>query len=202
MVASARAPLSLIWGGCLGGKTVDRVVAYQLDAQDRITFVSPEWVEFAARNGAPDLTPPHVLGRLIWGFIAGADVKRLYQQLFHHVRGSCCEVVIPLRIDAPGVRRFGELSVSPLADDELDIEVRVLRTEARPALPVLSPDIKRSSRWLTICSWCMRVRVDVKLWVELDDPLGRSGLVSGITPHLTYSTCPDCAAKLEALASE
>jgi hypothetical protein len=162
--------------------------------------VNPDWLSFAAENGAPDLTPPHVLGRLVWGFIAGADVKRLYERLFRHVRGSCCEVVLPLRVDAPGVRRWGELSVAPLADDELDVEVRIVRSEPRPAMTVLNPELHRSSRWITMCSWCKRVRVDVKLWVELDDPMGRSRLVSGISPHLTHSTCPDCLAKLEALA--
>lgn len=179
---------------------MERVIAYQLDARDRITFVSPEWLAFAGENDAPDLTVAHVVGRLVWGFVAGPTVQRMYEQLFRRVRRTRQDVMLPLRCDAPGVRRFAELTISPLADQELDIEVRLTREEPRTVMRVLEPGVRRSSRWLTICSWCKRVRVDVHRWVELDDPLVLGGLVgAGVNPHLTHGICPDCEAALQAL---
>jgi hypothetical protein len=181
---------------------MDRVVAYQVDAKDRITFVSPDWVAFAAQNGAEDLTAAHVVGRSLWGFMSGREVQRIYELVFQRVRATGQEIVIPLRCDAPGVRRHCELTVALLADDELDLEGRVLREEPRSPMPLLDPDVRRGSRWLTICSWCKRVRVDVKLWVDLEHAMVRSGIMGGAThPHLTHGCCPDCDAQLKALAA-
>ena len=59
---------------------------YVIDASDRITFVSPEWLRFAETNEAPELTEANVVGKPIWDFVTGADTRTFYEAIYHNLR--------------------------------------------------------------------------------------------------------------------
>ena len=87
---------------------------YRLDEMDTIRFVSPSWLRFAQENDAAELNEDRVLGRVIWDFVQGVEVRRLYATLFSSLRSRREEIVVPFRCDSPDVVRLMELTLRPL----------------------------------------------------------------------------------------
>src|SRR5689334_22653245 len=89
-------------------------VLYDLDREDRLAAVSGAWDHFARENGAPELCGSRVLGRSLWDFVCGADVRHWNEVLLHGVRGHGRPVAVPFRCDAPDRERRMEMQVTPL----------------------------------------------------------------------------------------
>ncbi|MEM7246461.1 MAG: hypothetical protein AAF533_14010 [Acidobacteriota bacterium] len=165
---------------------------YRLDAQDRLTWVSSAWTEFATENQAPELRPEAIVNRPIWSFIADAETRSVYRQLFSHARGKREPVRFPYRCDGPEARRLMELAIEP-EGDELVVCSRMVNEEATPRLRLLERDAERGEEVVSICSNCRRVRADNGRWLEPLDAARRLGLFARIVqPRLQERICPSC----------
>jgi hypothetical protein len=171
---------------------------YRIDARDVITFVSPEWVEFARANHARHLTPQSTIGASLWHFIAGEETRDLYRLLLQKVRSAQKALTLPFRCDSPTCRRFMQLGLALLPDDGIEISCVVLRIEDRERVALLDPARRHSDQWLTICSWCKRVLVPACGWLEIEDAVARLDLFGSLElPNLTGGVCPDCRRQIE-----
>ncbi|NQU49755.1 MAG: hypothetical protein HQ519_13975 [Planctomycetes bacterium] len=85
------------------------VFSYRIDSEDKILAVSAEWLRFAKENMAADLEREFVVGRSLWQFITGDEVKHLYEIIFERARQTGDQIALPFRCDSPTERRFMEL---------------------------------------------------------------------------------------------
>ena len=161
-------------------------------------MVSPEWVEFACENGAAHLQPDAVMGRPIWEFILGAEVRHLYRLLFAKARTEKRRVTIPFRCDGPHLRRHMRLNLVLLDDGSLEFVSELLRVERRPAVTMLDATAIRSDEFMTMCAWCKRVPLEADEWVEVEQAIERLDLFGpAAPPTITHGICPDCASSIE-----
>ncbi len=176
-------------------------VWYRIGSQDEILAVSKKWDEFALENGAPHLQASYVVGRSLWSFISGAEVRHLYELLMARIRGSQRTLVLPFRCDAPDRRRYMEMAVAGMPSREVDFVTRVIREEPREStwLETAEADPLRTSQGgaeqslLAICSWCKKVRLSETEWVELEQAIARLALFQRETlPRVAHGVCQDC----------
>ncbi|MHB8077779.1 MAG: hypothetical protein ACYDIE_00810 [Candidatus Krumholzibacteriia bacterium] len=172
-------------------QATDRYV-YRLDATDTITFVSPEWLRFAAENEAPELTEPAVVGQPVWRFIAGEETRRLYAELFRDLRVRPAEIMVPFRCDSPTVVRHMTLGLRSHGGGEIELEGRLLRLETREPVDVLARWAERSAESQPICSLCRRLLVGGE-WVDAGTAIVRRRLFSvAPVPRLVETVCATC----------
>ena len=79
-----------------------------------ITSVCERWETFANENGAPGLDATSFVGRLVWDFVAGAEVRLLYLATLQRIRDNDTPVIFPFRCDSPDRRRLMRLVISPI----------------------------------------------------------------------------------------
>ena len=175
------------------------VLRYRIDAADRIVAVSDNWLAFARRNGAPQLTPDAVLGRSLWGFVADRETVDLSRMIFDRVRAGTSEAVLPFRCNSPRIRRDLEMSLRPTDGHELEICTSVVREHAGGYVALLDPGAPRSDDIVKACSWCNRIELPEQGWVEVDAAVRQLGLFAGpLTPRVSHGICPDCVARTRA----
>lgn len=175
---------------------------YTLDAADRITYVSPDWLAFAADNEAQHLKEPDVLGSLIWDHVSDAECRQIYQALFAKVRESGKPLTVPFRCDSPTLKRFMQLTIAAVAAKALDLRGELIREEPRPYQALLDPTVGRSDKWITVCSWCKRIQDPSGAWCDVDDAVRELHLLElPKMPNITHGMCRECfdAVQREAL---
>jgi len=169
-------------------------IQYSIDSADRIRFINEAWLQFACQNAGEHLNRAHVIGRSLWEFIEGEDVKQIYELIFKSARTKSLPVVFRFRCDSPVYRRYFLLTVSPLHDGELMLSTHPIREVSRNPVPLLNPDAPRGKPSLRICSWCIKACLPTDEWVELEDVINRFDLLgSGTVPLLTHGICSKCA---------
>ena len=169
-------------------------IRYQIDGRDAITSVSDSWAPFARANGAAALAEG-ALGRSLWEFVSEVTTEHLYRNLVTRVRAGHT-VTFPYRCDAPALRRFMQMTMTPGPHEVVAFESVTLRTESRPPVNfVTQPDL-RTDRLLRMCSWCKRVDVNGD-WEEIERAVERLGLFGGRqVSEVTHSICPDCIERM------
>jgi hypothetical protein len=175
-------------------ETGNTPVTYDLDDRDRILATGGEWDRFAIANAAPELATRSVIGHPLWRFVEGEEVRHLLRLLLDQVRERNRSVSVPFRCDAPALRRFMSMSIHPLEGGVLRVESVVLRTEPRAYMPLLERSHRLLYGMLSICSWCKRVRLFNREWVEIEQCVGRLNLFGSTDlPHLSHGICLPCA---------
>lgn len=166
--------------------------SYQLDADYRLVSVDRAWTAFAVANDAPELVPPGPLGRPIWTFISDSTTKHLYERMLDRVMAGGPPIRVPIRCDAPTLRRFLDLSVAR-GPAGVIITTTVTRVEPRPAVRLMDREARRSpGEMLVMCSWCKRIRTPAG-WVEAEEAILRLGLFEAdALPEITHGMCPQC----------
>ena len=173
-------------------------IQYSIDRVDHIRFINEAWLQFACQNAGGHLNRASVIGKSLWEFIEGEELHQIYRLIFKAVRMKQQAAVFRFRCDSPVCRRYFQLMVSPLQEDELMFSTHPIREVLRDPVLFLDPDVQRGEPFLTICSWCMKVRLPNQGWVELEetvnylDPLG-----SGVVPSLTHGICLECQGNIE-----
>jgi hypothetical protein len=172
---------------------------YSIDSNDRIVSVDSAWLRFARENGTPELTADSVIGRSLWDFVSGGETRYLYRLVLERVRTDGSSVVLPFRCDSPATRRYMHLKISPLHEGNLEFQAILVSEEQRSPLALLDPDVPRSERILTLCSWCKRARVRESEWVEPETAISRLDLF-GLPdlPQLSHGICDRCVTTIEA----
>jgi len=177
-------------------------LVYRVDAGDAITWVGPGWLEFARDNDAPELEPSSLLGRPLRTWVAGSSVWQLYALLLQRVRLTGRPLTFAFRCDAPALRRFLTMTMTPLAEHGIEFDSVLTRAESRTPVPLLDRRLARSERFVTLCSWCKRVKVAEGDWREIEaavEPLRLFGTVA--RPMLTHGICPSCVRLFDGLTS-
>jgi hypothetical protein len=173
-------------------------IQYSIDRADRIRFINEAWLQFGCKNAGEHLNRAHVIGKSLWEFIEGEDVRHIYGLIFKAVRMKCQPAVFRFRCDSSVCRRYYLLTVSPLQEDELMLSTHPIREVSRDPIPLLDPDAERGEPFLTICSWCNKARLPTDEWVELEDAIHRFDFLGSRTvPLLTHGLCPKCHITIE-----
>jgi hypothetical protein len=171
-------------------------LTYRIDAQDRIVAIDGPWDSMAAANSAPELRSATVICQPLWRYVAGDDFRHVLEMLFHRVRGTGEGVEVPFRCDSPAERRFMELSVRPLPEGALEISTALVRAEPRAYMPLLERSSRLLFGTLRICSWCKRICLFNREWVEVEEAARRMKFFQAADlPNLSHGICSDCAAR-------
>jgi hypothetical protein len=167
---------------------------HRIDSTDTIVGVSRDWYTFANANAwGGFLRPEDVVGHKLWDFIQGHETRHLYQELFRRVRGGMPLRTIPFRCDSPSERRYLELLIEALPDEQIEITSKILRTEPRSAISLLNADISRSTDFVTLCSMCKKIKVSPGQWAEIEEGLAHLRLFeANEMPQLTHGLCHSC----------
>lgn len=175
-----------------------RLFVHFIDAEDRIVYISPEWLDFAAENAyARDAA--FFLQRPLWDFVDDSETRYLYRTLLDKVRARGGALSLPYRCDSPDCRRFMEMRIVPESDDgRVRFESRILRLQPRPHVPLLDPATPRSHDLLKVCGWCKRVDCKPHSWLEAEQAIQLLGLFeSAELPAISHGICPQCADQVE-----
>lgn len=172
-----------------------RVFIHRIDPNDTIISVNEEWLDFALENGAPQLTTEGVIGKSLWDFIAGIEVRHLYLILLKKARQNTSDkLIIPCRCDSAVLWRKMEMDISSDADGNVEFQSRVVRMDFRGTeIAWLSRQGEGVAGRLTMCSICNRVRRGTGGWIDLEEATRQFSLASdNIAPHLEYKVCSAC----------
>ena len=166
---------SLTWGR----KATEMDYWYRLDNQDRISAVSENFDQFSRENGGPDGLSRQVLGRSLWDFVEGEDLRVFLKSILERAeRGTVC---LPMRCDSPGQLRLLEMQVTP----DRQIHFLELKLRDRPMPP-------EEDKLVTMCSWCNTMETEVG-WFPLD----LMTHFSVPSEKITHGICPQCEAAFE-----
>ncbi len=170
------------------------VFIYRIDSTDTIVSVSDNWCTFADANAwGSSLRPEDVVGHRLWDFIQDLETRHLYQEVFRRVRGGMPSRTIPFRCDSPGERRYLELLIEALPDEQIEITSKISRTEPRSPISLLSAGIPRSSDFVLVCSMCKKMKVSPGQWAEIEEGLAHLRLFEADKmPQLTHGLCHSC----------
>jgi hypothetical protein len=173
-----------------------RSLSYAIDDQDHLIKVDEGYYRFAEENGWDAAGTS--LGRSLWDYVAGQELKKLQRLLLRRIRNEVGDVELPFRCDGPDVRREMEIRIVARPGGRVVLfSARTRSEEAREKpMPLLDPDAPRGQETLQMCGWCDRFEVDGE-WVEVEEAAKRLGLFSrGELPTLTHGICPDCSEML------
>lgn len=169
-----------------------------IDHQDHLVKVDGGYYRFAEENGWDGAGDS--LGRTLWDFVAGEELKKLQRMLLRRIRGEVRSVDLPFRCDGPGVRREMDINIAAHSSGRLvRFSARPRSEEQRPQFqPLLSPDAPRGDETLTMCGWCDRFLVGGE-WVEVEEAAARLGLFQlAELPAISHGICPECTQMLMA----
>lgn len=171
---------------------IGRLVEYEVDADDRLVWVSPSWDDFAVDNDAPELSGGACLGRKLLDFVTGAEMQLLWRELLGRCRSSAGALTVTLRCDSPRLRRDMEATLVSGGDGGIRVGVATLSASPRDVQSLLDRHAERSPDLLTMCSWCKAVRVGDE-WAPLEGATERLGLLrEARVPRISHGICPGC----------
>jgi hypothetical protein len=172
-------------------------LSYAIDDQDRLIKVDKGYYRFAAENDWDEAGAS--LGRSLWDFVAGHEVKKLQRLLLRRVREGVRDVELPFRCDGPGVTR--EMDIRIAADSTgrvvmFSARLRAEREREAPQ-PLFDPGTARDDGdFLPMCAWCDRFLVAGE-WVEVEEAAKRLELFRrSEMPTLDHGICPQCSGLL------
>lgn len=167
-------------------------VCYRVDAHDRIAELGDTWSAWAVENGAPQLARG-VVGRSLWEFVGDPHTREVYRTLLARVRGGLV-VRFPYRCDAPQMRRFMRMTLTPDGEGGVWFDSETVRTEPRTPCWLAARPTETPATVRTVCGWCKRVAVDDG-WEEIEVAIARLDLFGDTgTPALSHGMCPACYA--------
>ncbi len=172
---------------------MQQTVHWTIDSCDTIADLGGDWLEFAEKNQSPELSPDRVIGRDVWRFISGAEVRCMYRQMVDRVRATAEAIDFRYRCDAPDRRRNMRMQIEPAGGRDLHFSSRLIDDVERPWLNALDRYALRSGMPLDICSVCRRIGVSDNLWVEPERAADEHhALLGEDAPPLVERLCDDC----------
>ncbi|MRR07158.1 MAG: hypothetical protein EG828_09465 [Deltaproteobacteria bacterium] len=169
---------------------------YVIDRLDRIISVSDNWLLFAQENQAGESCHPDVIvNRSIWDFIDGIETRQFYEIILQTVRAKKKVVVLPFRCDAPNKRRYLELTITPLQEDQIVFSSNTVHEEFRDTVDILEVNLPRSDELITMCSMCKKVALPENAWVEVEAAVVSLKLFEkNKLPRISHGICSGCFA--------
>lgn len=167
------------------------VVEYAIDADDVVISVGADWSSFARGNAAPELDEL-AADRTLWSYIDEDEVRDLWRLLVDQVRAKQARARVPLRCDAPDMRRWFEMTVTPEPGDVVRFRSVLVFEEARPVVALLSDGSARdAARSIPVCSWCGDAH-DGSGWHPVEEVVRSLRLLEEGLPRTSYGICPSC----------
>lgn len=163
------------------------------------------WSAFAQENLGADLTPRRVVGRSLFEFILGDEVKAAYHAFHAEIKeGVKPRVEFICRCDSPMTARDLHVSLRPVplgSNTGILYQCQILSATMRPPVHLIDPE-----RWkktalgeprpiVRICSYCSKIAwppggagrpVD---WLTAPEYYRRGGSDEVL---LSHGICPDC----------
>ena len=167
-------------------------LSYAIDEQDRLVRVDEGYYRFAAENGWAEAATS--LGRSLWDYVAGEDLRKVQRLLLRRVRDEVGSVELPFRCDSPGVRREMDIRIAAGRGGRAVLFSARLRAEEEreEPMPLLDPEAPRGEELLVMCGWCDRFEVEGE-WVEVEEAARRLDLFDrSELPALSHGICPEC----------
>ncbi len=168
------------------------VVEYSIDADDVVITRDQGWAAFARQNDAPELVAMDS-SRTIWSYFGSDEIRDIWRLLIERVREAGQEARIPFRCDAPDMRRWYEMTLTP--EDHRVVRFRsvLVFEEARDTIPLLAPDTDRDvdAAPIPVCSWCGQGN-DGTRWIDIEDLARDRRLLESQVPSISYGICPTC----------
>jgi len=173
--------------------SVDPRPVYTIDSLDRVVAVNAAWVDFMRQENHAGITLQSAIGRPVWDFVAGSQVRQLWEVLYERVRAVGAPVFVPTRMDTPSLRRLIDLELHPLGDRSIQHVCECVWIEARPAVALLDPAYPRDERTLQCCAWCNRIQVRIGAWEEIEEAqLTLRIEATSMLPRLKAGVCSTC----------
>lgn len=168
-------------------------ITYHLDHTGQITYLSDDWDSEAIAGEIGNLKATDIIHRSIFDFIADGDCLRIYKILIDRVQQDNLTLKFPYRCDAPQLRRYMEMEVFPTEAGTTGFKSCTLREEPRDPVILLDDSVQKSDQFVTICSWCMKIKTGDQQWLEAEQAIRHLGLFEQApTPQLTHGICPAC----------
>lgn len=173
-------------------------LVYRIDAANRLTWVNPAWVDFARANDGGELVPEKVLGHDLLAALADPTIRSLYQTMIQRARAGSL-VRFEYRCDAPDRRRTFVMEIRSRPGDEVEFRSTLVHEELRPAVGLLLVGQPRDrERFVRVCSWCQRIALPDRRWVEVEQAVATLELFkSDRLPCLTHGICESCLEGVE-----
>ncbi len=168
-------------------------LSYAIDDQDHLIKVDQNYYRFAEENGWEEAGSS--LGRSLWDFVAGHEMRKVQRLLLKRIRDAVREVDLPFRCDGPDMRREMQLRIVSHSSGRTVMFAARLNAEARRenTQPLLDPTAPRGEEMLVMCGWCDRFEVDGE-WVEVEEAAARLELFRReVMPALDHGICPRCS---------
>ncbi len=167
-------------------------LSYAIDDQDHLIKVDDGYLSFAEENGWDGAGAS--LGRTLWDFVAGHEMKKLQRMLLRRVRNEARSVELPFRCDGPDVRREMDIRIAAHGSGRVVMfSARLRSEEARDRTqPMLDPHAPRGEGLLEMCGWCDRFLIGDE-WVEIEEAAARLELFRrSEMPAVSHGICPSC----------
>ncbi len=167
---------------------------YSIDGENRIVSVSDNWDAFArANNGASSIQSDDIIGKKVWSFFAGEEIKYLFRQLFEYVRNKQKVIIIPFRCDSPVEQRFLELRLEPLEDQGLKFTNSIIKVEKCQSKPESLFDVDADNGVLKVCSMCKKLEVSDGQWLDMEQGIPVLNLFGEqAVPPISHGLCKPC----------
>lgn len=169
-----------------------QALSYAIDEHDHLVKVDEGYYRFAEENGWADAGDS--LGRSLWDYVAGEDLKKVQRLLLRRIRDQAGDVELPFRCDGPDVRRRMNIRIKAGRGGRAVLFSAKVRAEEARDLPqrLLDPTAPRGPEMLPMCGWCDRFEVEGE-WVEVEEAARRLELFDRPElPSLSHGICPDC----------
>ncbi|HXE97146.1 MAG TPA: PAS domain-containing protein [Dongiaceae bacterium] len=165
-----------------------------IDKLDRIISVSESWLLFAQENQAGESChPDKIINRPIWDFIDGDETQQFYEIILKNIRTEHKTVTLPFRCDAPEKRRYLELKITPIQQENIEFASSIIHEELRDAVKILELGIARSDKLIRMCSMCKKVELSENTWVEAESAVISLKLFEqSKLPQISHGLCTEC----------
>jgi hypothetical protein len=167
-------------------------LSYAIDDQDHLIKLDQGYYRFAEENGWDGAGDS--LGRSLWDFVAGHEMRKLQRMLVRRIRDEVGQVELPFRCDGPAVRREMDIRIAAHPSGRVVLfSARLRSEETREAIqPMLDPSVPRDDEMLEMCGWCDRFEVEGE-WLEIEEAADRLELfLRPELPQVSHGICPDC----------
>jgi hypothetical protein len=194
-------PPDALWGRIAASITAESagdqtgsgtVVEYSIDADDIVIAVDEGWAAFARDNDAPELVELEP-ARTLWSYFDSDEARDLWRVLIQQVRAKQARAHVPLRCDAPHMRRWFEMTITPAPNGVVHFRSLLVFEQARPAVSLLGRRTERDAKApaIPVCSWCGKAH-DGFQWEEIEELARDLRLLEDLVPSISYGICPTC----------
>jgi hypothetical protein len=187
-----------------------------LEALDGISYVvsrdgtigaigAIKWNDFACQNGGPELLDKCIIGRNLFDFVSGADVRSHIRHILYELstrrRPACA---LPLRCDAPAQLRNLRQSITPIFEanecHSFLFQCVELHSRQRPSIDLYDFKVRAkqdlSLPLIVMCSWCLRIQSAASTtdrWITAENYYAAGGRSEVRISHGICEACVEVA---------